>query len=320
LTKWKQGFPANPAVRLDKSGLTVIDIDAGAESLDDVLAWMKRNDIPDTLIVASGRTTFGCHLYFSGTRVLPDVQPNRHLRIPRKGFELDGIRGDIKCHGHVVIAGGLHKSGSTYTVVHDRPIAPLPEWLKVWEERSVKEAKAKHQEKVDRAIEGSTPETFNLVPSGKRHQFLFQEASHLYWRGLDEETIYTSMVQIATRYCEDGKNYVARKEANLRTMVKWIASQPRTRFIRPHSGKVIVTAPEPTPRQILMGWLTARFQLGERVSIHTIMVRFDTDHPGQPHPSRVTLGRAMKGVDFKEVGKDPADKRQPLWARLGRPK
>jgi hypothetical protein len=70
LTKWNSGFPANPAVRLDKSNLTVLDVDGGADSLDDVLAWMKRNDIPDTLIVASGRSPFGCHLYFSGVRSL----------------------------------------------------------------------------------------------------------------------------------------------------------------------------------------------------------------------------------------------------------
>lgn len=45
LAKWRQGQPANPAVRLDKSNLTVLDIDSGASSGKDVLAWMKKNDI-----------------------------------------------------------------------------------------------------------------------------------------------------------------------------------------------------------------------------------------------------------------------------------
>jgi hypothetical protein len=320
LSKWRTGQPANPAIRLDRSGLTVLDIDSGASSVEDVLSWMTRNNIPDTLIVASGRSPFGCHLYFQGVRTLPDVQPNKHLKVRRKGFELDGIHGDIKCHGHVIIAGGLHKSGSTYTVVHDRPIAPLPQWLKNWEEASVKEAKAKYQRYVDKVVAGRT-EFKNLIPAGERNSFLLKEASHLHWRGLDELSILTAVVDICKRFCEEGENYAKRKEANLKTMVAWVAKHPYTRLVRPKpvtTGSVVLSRVD-TPKDKLAGWLTSRFTLGEQVSIHTILVRFSTDHPDEPAPPRMTLSRAMKAANFRKSGKDPADKRLPLWTRVGSP-
>jgi hypothetical protein len=315
LTKWKSGFPANPAVRLDKSGLTVLDIDSGAESVGDVIAWMRRNDIPDTLIVASGRSPFGCHLYFSGVRELPDVQPNTHLRIRRQGFVHDGIRGDIKCHGHVIVAGGLHKSGSTYTVVHDAPIAPLPDWLRDWEEPAVRAAKVKTQERVSRRL---GEDADNVVPKGERHTFLLREAGHLYWLGLEVESIYTSLVDICRRYCEKGNEYAT--EAKLRPVVDWVTNRERSvRLVRRREAKKgeLIVLNEPTPRQNLTDWLTTRFALGEQVSIHHIVGRFNTDFPHKSRPARMTLHRAMVTANFQHVGLDAADRRSVLWARFG---
>ena len=250
---------------------------------------------------------------------MPDVQPNRHLKVRRQGFVHDGIRGDIKCHGHVIIAGGLHKSGSTYTIVHDAPIAPLPEWLRNWEEPAVKAAKAKYQKFVDKVVAGR-PDFKNLIPVGERHQFLFNEALQLQWRGLDELSILTAVVSICKRFCEDGEKYAER--ASLKTMVAWVARQPYTRLVRPRpvEKKSVMLRRVDTQNDKLVGWLTSRFALGEQVSIHTILVRFSTDHPGESAPPRMTLGRAMKTGHFRQVGKDPADKRLPLWARVGSPK
>lgn len=314
LTMWKSAFPANPAVRLDRSGLTVVDIDSGAESIEDVISWMERNDIPDTLIVASGRSPFGCHLYFRGVRELPDVQPNTHLRIRREGFVHDGIRGDIKCHGHVIVAGGLHKSGSTYTVVRDRPIAPLPDWIRDWEEPAVRVAKVKSQERVARCLR---EDANNVIPHGERHTFLLREAGHLYWLGLEAESIYTSLVDICRRYCENGNEYAT--EAKLRPIVDWVTSRERSvRLVRkrePNKGELIVLN-DPTPRQNLTDWLTTRFSLGEPVSIHNIVGRFNTDFPHKSAPARMTLHRAMLAANFQHVGLDLADRRSVLWARF----
>jgi Bifunctional DNA primase/polymerase, N-terminal len=315
LTKWKSGFPANPAVRLDKSGLTVLDIDSGAESVGDVIAWMRRNDIPETLIVASGRSPFGCHLYFSGVRELPDVQPNTHLRVRRQGFVHDGIRGDIKCHGHVIVAGGLHKSDSTYTVVHDRPIAPLLDWLRDWEEPAVKFAKAKTLERVTRRL---GEDADNVIPQGQRHTFLLREAGNLYWLGLEAESIFTSLVDICRRYCENGHAYAT--EAKLRPIVDWVTSRERSvRLVRKREARKgeLIVLNEPTPRQILTDWLTTRFALGEQVSIHTIVGRFNTDFPRKSAPARMTLHRAMVAANFQHVGLDLTDRRSVLWARFG---
>lgn len=315
LKTWESGHPANPAVRLDKSGLTVLDIDAGANDVSDVLAWMKRHDIPDTLIVASGRSPFGCHIYFRGVRELPDVQPNTHLRVRRQGFVHDGIRGDIKCHGHVIVAGGLHKSGSVYTVVNDVPIAPLPDWLRDWEEPTVRAAKAQIQERVARHLGADAD---NVVPKGERHTFLLREAGHLYRLGLEAESIFTGLVDICRRYCEHGHKYAT--EANLRPIVDWVTSQERSvRLVRKRPAKKgeLIVLNEPTPRQNLTDWLAARFALGEQVSIHNIVGRFNSDFPHKSPPARMTLHRAMLAANFQHVGLNLADRRSVLWARLG---
>src|SRR5690348_801552 len=65
LKKWDEGVPANPCIRLDRSGLTVLDVDHGLHSFAEAQAWAQRNGIPDTYIVSSGR---GYHFYFIGVR------------------------------------------------------------------------------------------------------------------------------------------------------------------------------------------------------------------------------------------------------------
>src|ERR1039458_9357958 len=134
LRRWEEGTPANPCIRLDKSGLTVLDADHGLTSIEHAEAWAQANGIPATYIVSSGRQPFGCHFYFKGTRTLPDV--TRNLATGRVGFELDGVSGDIKCHGHVVAEGGLHKSGRVYRG-NGRHVAPLPQWLRDYDNRLV---------------------------------------------------------------------------------------------------------------------------------------------------------------------------------------
>jgi hypothetical protein len=81
------------------------------------------------------------------------------------------------------------------------------------------------------------------------------------------------------------------------------------------TGNLIIKAPPLTPKERLMVWLTHRFPVTERVTVRSILERFDADHPGERRPGRTTLFRAMKSVNFLEVGLDPSDRRTSLWAR-----
>jgi hypothetical protein len=79
------------------------------------VAWRDRNGLPVTYAVRSGRRPeFGVQSYYSGN--LKDGK-----------FELDGVRGDIKSAGGLVLAAGsIHPSGEEYQVIVDAPIAPAP--------------------------------------------------------------------------------------------------------------------------------------------------------------------------------------------------
>lgn len=59
LDRWKTHPTSNPCVRLDKSGLTVLDIDRGLSSMDEAESWANRNGLPETYIVQSGRASGG---------------------------------------------------------------------------------------------------------------------------------------------------------------------------------------------------------------------------------------------------------------------
>ena len=318
LAKWEAGVPANPCIRLDYSNLTVLDIDGGVGSYDNAIAWATANGIPETLVVTTGRLGGGYHFYFSGTRPpeKKDVCQNPHA--DRRGFELDGAHGDIKCHGHVVAEGGLHKTGATYRG-NGLPVAPLPDWLRDWEEESVKAKRQEFQRQLERIKESKTQ---NVVPWKRRNDFLYREACHLHYRGLSEETLYAALKDIARRYCADGGEYVVQQDARLRSIASRVSALTYDRIVNKSllgkpAGHLVIKAPPLTPKERLLLWLTRQFPLGEQVSVRSIVERFEADHLGERRPGRTTLFRAMKSVNFREVGPDPDDRRTSLWARYG---
>ena len=322
IAKWDAGYPANPCIALEASGLTVLDIDGGLGDYNNALAWARHNGLPETYVVQSGRVGGGYHSYFRGTRDLPDVCANAHAG--RRGFELDDAHGDIKSHGYVVAEGGLHKSGATYKG-NGLPIAPLPDWLRDWEEPAAKAKRAKQQEHLGKL---KSTQTANLVLWKHRNNFLWKEAGRLHYLGLNEETVYQSLRDIARRYVVDGDDYVLREDAKLRDMARRIHAMPFDRIVNdkyrimPRGGGVIVRVPvrmpkEPTAKERLASWLTQKCPLGEIMSVRSILEHFERDHPDEPRPPKVTLHRAMESANFRQVGVEPADNRVALWSRYG---
>jgi len=103
---WRNSTPANPCLLPSKSGLIIVDVDAGLKSVEEALAWAREHGWPETYTVISGRNEgdVGIHFYFRGVRDVPDVNN------PTDIFG-DGVKWEIRYNSYVVIAGGLHKSG-----------------------------------------------------------------------------------------------------------------------------------------------------------------------------------------------------------------
>jgi hypothetical protein len=112
---WADTPKANVGISCGPSDLLVLDADHGIASMSEFIAWRDRNGLPVTYAVRSGRRPeFGVQSYYSGN--LKDGK-----------FELDGVRGDIKSGGGLVLAAGsIHPSGEKYQVIVDAPIAPAP--------------------------------------------------------------------------------------------------------------------------------------------------------------------------------------------------
>ncbi len=100
------------------SDVFVVDLD-GPEA---ALLFDGMGPCPETYAVESPRVGGGWHLYF------------RHPGFPVKSSSGRlGPHIDIRGEGGIIVApGSPHKSGGTYAVCDDAPIADAPEWLLAW--------------------------------------------------------------------------------------------------------------------------------------------------------------------------------------------
>ena len=113
---WTHNPNCNVGISCGASGLCVLDADHGLRDEKDFKAWRGRNGLPVTYAVRSGRRDdYGVQSYYLGT--LADGR-----------FELDGVKGDIKSAGGLVLAAGdIHPvTGEAYYVLVDAPLAPVP--------------------------------------------------------------------------------------------------------------------------------------------------------------------------------------------------
>lgn len=113
---WTRNPNCNVGISCAPSGLCVLDADHGLKDEQDFAAWRDRNGLPVTYAVRSGRRPeFGVQSYYLGG-------------LKEGKFELDGVRGDIKSAGGLVLAAGcIHPdSGETYYVLVDALLAPVP--------------------------------------------------------------------------------------------------------------------------------------------------------------------------------------------------
>lgn len=117
---WKRTPDANIGIACEASNLCVVDCDHGFTCFEDLVAWSERNGLPATYAVRSGRRPeFGVQLYYHGA-------------ISGMRFELDGVRGDIKSIGGLVVAPpSIHPdSGEAYSILCNAVMQDTPDLIR----------------------------------------------------------------------------------------------------------------------------------------------------------------------------------------------
>jgi hypothetical protein len=245
----KNFIGANPCLRLDYSGLTAIDIDSGVggKSNEELKAIFEECNLPPTQVFKTGRRSGGLTLIYRGVR---DAE---HTDGP---FEFGPLKGDVKCHGHIVIPGGLHLASEfqdaseevkrretrVYRKVNDwasdayPPIAPLPEYWMNWKRKP--EDQEKPKEVAKRTLEyraylkkeiaagrKSVIPADQKIPRGKRLSYLKTMASRARLiLHLGPEKMREYLEELAILECEGSKEY-ADEDA---TKLDWLAGLSQT--------------------------------------------------------------------------------------------
>jgi hypothetical protein len=119
LQTWWDGLDCNVGIALWLSDLTVLDIDEGIESEEELLDFLTEMNIPVTRCVKSGRvSSFGAHLYFAGKMASGSFSIPWHNKF---------VKGEIKSeHKYVASEGSFHKSGQQYRRIWDKPLTETP--------------------------------------------------------------------------------------------------------------------------------------------------------------------------------------------------
>ncbi len=251
LHRWTKGDlkkPANPAIRLDVSGLVVVDVDYGFEGLTDaqVIAKAASLGLPATYTVRSGSAKGGAHFYYAGKRTVKECS----FEFGKDAEYGAGLSGDIKYKGHVMAQGALHASGNRYRLINDLTVAPLPSFWESYsrpkKEKLTKESvgslspfeldnlkrdgsqltgeewealteiypeMAKFQSRVLRSPNRETVAYNELVPIKRRQRFLTKQIARLKACSLPLAVIRLCLDVIAIQKCQDGLAYMRQRKA-----------------------------------------------------------------------------------------------------------
>ena len=199
LKPWKDGTEANYGIGCGPSGITVIDVDTGIASIEELLVWMNKHNLPMTFTVISGRDGFGAHLYYTKA-------------VKTTPFTLDGVKGELRGHGaYVVGPGSVHPSGHKYQIYKDIPLTSLPDGML---------ALATEAAKNPLDINKTKAENNGVVPASCRNAHWTSAAGRLLNMGMDEEDIYDNLIRIAKKNFEDGENYAVENDGKARDLAK----------------------------------------------------------------------------------------------------
>jgi Bifunctional DNA primase/polymerase, N-terminal len=168
LQAWWDGLESNPAIALELSGLTALDIDEGIGDENELLEFLSEFHIPITRAVRSGRTSsFGVHLLYTGVTDSGSFAIEWHGKI---------VKGEVKSRDKYVAAeGSFHKSGNQYTRLWNTVMTATPVALFTAILKNHAPAKSAVTVIPDAAFEGSsvTPEQFETWAEKNGENFTF---------------------------------------------------------------------------------------------------------------------------------------------------
>jgi putative DNA primase/helicase len=180
---WTKTPHANIGISCGASGICVLDFD----NIEDVPAWV------DKLRTYKVRTSRGLHVYLYDKRATANMYnaSGKHIG------ELKGLG------GYVIGAGSEHPDGPIYTIIDSSPIITAPDDV----DQLLKSTKA--------PVDAST--TGPKIPRGQHDTELHRIAGKLRHIGMEEEAIYTTLVEVVEKRCIDyGSDYLdmCRKHAH----------------------------------------------------------------------------------------------------------
>jgi hypothetical protein len=193
---WDKTPTANVGIACGESNLTVLDFDNEA----DIPAWVSG------FKTYKVKTSRGVHVYFRGSRPTANMfnENGKHI-------------GEIKSiGGYVLAAGSIHdKTGSVYTIIDHSDISKPPVEL------------------IDKLVKNNAPtkspvdasDSGPKIPRGQHDTELHRIAGKLRHIGLEEDAIYTALVEVCEKRCEDyGADYLEMCRKHARNICKHAVS------------------------------------------------------------------------------------------------
>lgn len=249
---WEENPDYNIGVALGPSNLTVLDMDTGIADLDAAREWVRRNQLPNTFTVRTGRrTSFGLQLYFSGT-------------VQNRPYDHDGVSGEIRSSGYYVVGpGSIHPDSSEpYVILADRKLAPVPDLVNRLSRFVLPRPQGKSQEKV-------TPSC--------RHYYFVERGRELYFAGLTGEGLHAALKWLYENRCvrdPQKDDRVARGE--LKEIGQWIEQHPPEYPLEPRDFMALHHAEkDPMTQQAWAGQLNF-FDNNPDKALDYLIHRFDS--------------------------------------------
>jgi hypothetical protein len=198
VAEWWERWPdANVGIATGASGLTVLDIDTGLSSAEDLEMYRAARSLPETYTVRTGRRPgFGVQLYFTGGGLKSIPWTDNDSLSPE-----EVVTGDVRSGtGYVMAAGSIHPSGAFYEALVEAPIAVEPAF--------VQELRSAVSEK---ALQADEPIREH------RNTALTSIAGKLRNAGLDAESLEAALLSVNEKRCEPplGESEVRRIAGNV---------------------------------------------------------------------------------------------------------
>ena len=322
-------------------------LDIDAEGVLEQIERESGREMPSTFTVASRPQSapWKRHYYFKQTEYsvktfrtetnVKDLTCLKNGKHPTR-YDLKGVGGG----GLVVAAGSVRADGELYTVIHDVPVALVPDWLVDWlcedihrykselaKARAEKQARAKNAQP-DAATAGIAAADRDVSEDGI-YDFLASRAGSLASLGIRRGSIERLLTELAEDFCNGGKTFAGSTDG--RAKVCALALNPRLKIgnasffkrLKPMLvGTTLIPPPKvSTPREerhklmveVLRGLpdSTSAHEGYNRLHMALLGTDFVLNHRHARHRMRVAEARKAAGFRVERRGG------KTMWTRSG---